>query len=229
MRRVPDGAAAPRIAAISRLVLPAATHSSTSRSRAVRRGVHRGIAPTSRYRFTRCGRDWRLELGSPNALEARLKHEADEEPPVDVDRSAIAWRMPIGGSSRCRRGFQERLARDEVADPLGHRGRVAGMGADQRMRGEIAVEHFDLARRNRARGVAHYAAVVAVEVAHRERGELGTDRCGERGDARRAKPPGASHSAPMAWSASSAACRSRLVSADIVSNLLLPTSKSLVN
>jgi hypothetical protein len=33
----------------------------------------------------------------------------------------------------------------------------------------------------------------------------------------------------MAWSASSAACRSRLVSADIVSNLLLPTSKSLVN
>ena len=56
------------------------------------------------------------------------------------------------------------------------------MGADQRMLGKIAVEDFDLARRNRARRVAHDAAVVAFEVAHRERGELGADHPGERAD-----------------------------------------------
>ena len=197
---------APRIAAISRLVLPAATRRAFALARRERRGVHRGVCAGEpvEVRKMRPQGFGELELALAERARGAVEDEADEEPPVDVDRQ----RHGVADADRAVvvvAGFQERLLRDKVADPLGHRGRVAAMGADQRMLGEIAVEHFDLARRNRARGVAHHAAVVAVEVATDSVVSSEPITAASEATPRRAKPPAAPHSAPMAWSVSSAA------------------------
>src|SRR6476660_2934505 len=131
-----------------------------------------------------------LEFALAEGARGAVEDEADEEPPVDVDRQGHG----VADADRAvivvvERRLHEGLAWNEIADSPGHRRWIASMCTDQRMLWKVAIENFDLSRRNRARGVAHDAAVVAVEVAHRERGELGTDHCGERGDAAAGEAP----------------------------------------
>jgi hypothetical protein len=66
---------------------------------------------------------------------------------------------------------------------------VAPVRAHQGMLFEVVVEDLDLTRGDRARRIAHHAAVVAVEVAQRKGGEVRADQRAKRSHAALREPP----------------------------------------
>src|SRR6185503_4724197 len=94
-----------------------------------------------------------LEFALAEGARGAVEDEADEEPPVDVDRQGHG----VADADRAvivvvERRLHEGLAWNEIADSPGHRRWIPSMCTDQRMLWKVAVENFDLSRRNRARG-----------------------------------------------------------------------------